>query len=164
MLISRSIAPCLWFDDQAEEAAKFYTGIFPRSKINEVSRYGNEGQEIHGRKPGSVMTVAFELDGVPFVGLNGGPLFEFNEAISFQVYCETQQEIDRYTEKLSSDPKAEQCGWVKDRFGLSWQIVPVQLLRMLTDADQKKADRAMRAMMAMKKLDIAELQKAFDGG
>jgi predicted 3-demethylubiquinone-9 3-methyltransferase (glyoxalase superfamily) len=159
-----TIAPCLWFDDQAEEAARFYTSIFPSSKIVAVSHYGKEGQEIHGKKPGSVMTVVFELDGHTFTALNGGPSFKFSEAISFHVHCETQEEIDRYWEKLSADPKSEQCGWVKDRFGLSWQIIPVVLPKLLTDEDPQKADRAMRAMMRMKKLDIAELKRAFEGG
>ena len=123
---TQKIVPCLWFDSQAEEAAKYYTGIFKNSKITNVSHYTEAGREIHGRKAGSVMTVAFELDGQPFTALNGGPDFKFNEAISFQVICETQKEIDHYWDKLSQggDPKAQQCGWLKDKFGLSWQVVP----------------------------------------
>src|SRR5687767_12461456 len=120
------IAPCLWFADEAEEAANFYVGIFPNSRVRTITRYGKAGQEFHRKPEGSVMTVEFELDGQSFTGLNGGPLFKFNEAISFQVTCETQAEIDRYWEKLGEggDPEAQQCGWLKDKFGLSWQIVP----------------------------------------
>ncbi|HET7110500.1 MAG TPA: VOC family protein, partial [Gemmatimonadales bacterium] len=120
------IAPCLWFDDQAEDAAAFYISIFPNSKIVSVARYGEAGKETHGRPPGSVMVVEFELNGQPFTALNGGPVFTFNEAVSFQLYCETQEELDRYWEKLGAggDPKAQVCGWLKDKFGLSWQVVP----------------------------------------
>ena len=161
----RSIAPCLWFDNQAEEAAKFYTGIFKHSKIGNISRYGKEGQEIHNQKPGTVMTVAFELDGHKFTALNGGPLFKFTEAISFQVHCETQEEVDYYWEKLSAggDPNAQQCGWLKDRYGVSWQIVPVQLLDMVGDPNSAKSERAMKAMLQMQKIDIAALKRAYDG-
>jgi predicted 3-demethylubiquinone-9 3-methyltransferase (glyoxalase superfamily) len=161
----RAIAPCLWFDSQAEEAAKFYTSVFKNSKIGKISRYGKEGHEIHKQPPGSVMTVAFELDGHKFTALNGGPLFKFNEAISFQVHCETQQEVDFYWEKLSAggDPKAQQCGWLKDRYGVSWQIVPVALIDMVGDAESAKSQRAMRAMLQMKKIDIAALKRAYDG-
>jgi predicted 3-demethylubiquinone-9 3-methyltransferase (glyoxalase superfamily) len=160
-----SIAPCLWFDNQAEEAAKFYTGIFKHSKMGKISRYGKEGQEIHNQKPGTVMTVAFELDGHRFTALNGGPIFQFNEAISFQVHCETQEEVDYYWEKLSAggDPNAQQCGWLKDRFGVSWQIVPVQLLEMVGDPNSTKSERAMKAMLQMKKIDIAALKRAYEG-
>ena len=161
----RSIAPCLWFDSQAEEAAKFYTGIFKHSKIGKISRYGKEGEEIHNQKPGTVMTVAFELDGHKFTALNGGPLFKFTEAISFQVHCETQEEVDYYWEKLSAggDPNAQQCGWLKDRYGVSWQIVPVQLLDMVGDPNSAKSERAMKAMLQMQKIDIAALKRAYDG-
>ena len=126
MQFASKIAPCLWFDDQAEPAAKFYTGIFPNSKTVKITRYGKAGQEVHGGKPGSVLTVAFELDGQAFTALNGGPVFKFNEAISFQVICDTQEEVDYYWEKLSAggEPKAQQCGWLKDRYGVSWQVVP----------------------------------------
>ena len=161
----RAIAPCLWFDNQAEDAAKFYTGVFKNSKIGKISRYGKEGHEIHGRPAGSVMTVAFELDGHKFTALNGGPLFKFNEAISFQVHCETQQEVDYYWEKLSAggDDEAQQCGWLKDRYGVSWQIVPVALIDMVGDAESAKSQRAMKAMLQMKKIDIAALKRAYDG-
>src|SRR6185503_17286029 len=132
-------APCLWFDDQAEEAVKFYTGIFKNSKIGKIARYGKEGYEIHKRPAGSVLTIAFELDGHKFTALNGGPLFKFNEAISFQIHCETQEEVDHFWEKLSAggDPKAQQCGWLKDKFGVSWQVNPTILQQMLNDPDTK---------------------------
>ena len=132
MGVSRRITPCLWFDSQAEEAAKFYTGIFRNSKITQVSHYGEAGREVHGRPVGSVMIVAFELDGQAFTALNGGPVFRFNEAISFQINCETQAEVDHFWEQLSEggDPKAQQCGWLKDRYGVSWQIVPAVLVEI----------------------------------
>ena len=159
------IAPCLWFDGQAEEAARFYVSVFPDSRIVEITHYGQVGTEIHGRQPGSVMTVEFELRGQPFTALNGGPLFKFNEAISLQVDCGTQEEVDHYWQALGSggDSNAQQCGWIKDRFGLSWQVVPRMLMKLITDPDRTKADRAFGAMMQMKKLDIAKLQAAFDG-
>lgn len=165
MQLASKIAPCLWFDDQAEAAAKFYTGIFPNSKIAKITRYGNAGQEIHGGKPGSVLTVAFELDGQPFTTLNGGPVFKFNEAISLQVFCDTQAEVDHYWEKLSAggEPKAQQCGWLKDRYGVSWQVVPVALIEMIGDPDRARADRVMAALLKMKKLDIAALNRAYAG-
>ena len=165
MQIRSKIAPCLWFDDEAEPAAAFYTGIFPNSRIGTVLRYSEVGQEFHGKPAGSVMTVAFELDGLTFTALNGGPLFRFNEAVSLQVYCETQQEIDHYWEKLSAggDENAQQCGWLKDRYGLSWQIVPLVLLDMLQDPAPEKSQRAMAALFQMKKLDIAALQRAYAG-
>src|SRR5215210_4549999 len=129
------ISPCLWFDDQAEEAAEYYTSIFRNSRIVSIARYGKAGHEIHGRPAGSVMIVAFELDGQELTALNGGPLFKFNEAISFQVKCETQEEVDYYWEKLSAggDEKAQQCGWLKDKYGVSWQVVPRVLLEMIND-------------------------------
>jgi predicted 3-demethylubiquinone-9 3-methyltransferase (glyoxalase superfamily) len=159
------ISPCLWFDDQAEEAACSYTGIFPNSTITKVTRYPEAGHEVHGRPAGSVMTVAFELDGQPFTALNGGPLFKFNEAVSFQVMCETQAEVDRYWDRLSEggDESARQCGWLKDRFGLSWQVLPMQLLEMIGDPDWARANRVMAALLPMKKLDIAMLQRAQAG-
>jgi predicted 3-demethylubiquinone-9 3-methyltransferase (glyoxalase superfamily) len=165
MPVIQRITPCLWFDDQAEEAAKFYTGIFKSSKIVTVSRYGKAGQEVHGRPPGTVMTVAFELEGQTFTALNGGPIFKFNEAISFQVNCDTQAEVDYYWEKLSAggDVKAQQCGWLKDRYGASWQIVPRVLVEMVMDPDPAKSGRVMEAMLQMKKLDIAELKRAYAG-
>jgi predicted 3-demethylubiquinone-9 3-methyltransferase (glyoxalase superfamily) len=158
------IVPCLWFADQAEEAAKFYTAIFKKSRINTITRYSAAGFETHHRPAGSVMTVNFELDGQPFTGLNGGPVFQFNEAVSLQVYCDTQEEIDYYWEKLSAggDPKAQVCGWLKDRFGLSWQIVPSMLDDWFKDEKSPGAQRAMAAMLKMKKLDIAALKRAHD--
>jgi predicted 3-demethylubiquinone-9 3-methyltransferase (glyoxalase superfamily) len=165
MAVVRRIAPCLWFDDQAEEAAKYYTSIFRNSKIGTIARYGEAGHEFHGRPAGSVMTVAFELDGQPFTALNGGPIFRFNEAISFQVMCETQEEVDYYWEKLSigGDVKAQQCGWLKDRFGVSWQVVPEVVTQLVSDPDSEKSQRAMQALLQMKKLDIAELERAYAG-
>lgn len=164
MKLARKIAPCLWFDHRAEEAAKFYVDIFPNSKITDVARYGDAGKEVHGQPAGSVMTVAFELDGQPFTALNGGPAFHFTEAISFQVSCDTQAELDRYWEKLSAggDEKAQQCGWLKDRFGVSWQIVP-SVLPDLVKGGSEKSQRAVAAMLKMKKLDIGELQRAYAG-
>jgi predicted 3-demethylubiquinone-9 3-methyltransferase (glyoxalase superfamily) len=161
----QKITPCLWFDDQAEEAAKFYTSIFSNSKITGISRYGEAGHEVHGRPAGSVLTVTFELDGQTFTALNGGPVFKFNEAISFQVSCKTQQEADYYWEKLSEggDERAQQCGWLKDKYGLSWQVVPAILPQMISDPDAEKSGRAMEAMLQMKKLDIEALQRAYDG-
>ncbi|MBK5511580.1 MULTISPECIES: VOC family protein [unclassified Pseudomonas] len=159
----QKLTPCLWFDDQAEAAAKFYCSIFDHSKITAITHYGKAGFEHHGRPEGSVLTVSFELDGQGFTGLNGGPVFKFNEAVSFQVNCQTQEEVDHYWGALSAVPQAEQCGWVKDKFGLSWQIVPVAMMEMLKDPDTVKSQRAMQAMMQMKKLDIAELQRAFNG-
>ena len=155
------ITPCLWFDKEAEDAAKFYTGIFKNSKITQVSRYGDAGQEIHGQKPGTVMVVAFELDGHSFTALNGGPVFKLNEAVSFQVNCDTQEEIDFYWEKLSAggDPAAQQCGWLKDKFGASWQVVPRMMGELMSGAPAS-SNRVMAAMLQMKKIDIAALQRA----
>lgn len=160
----QKISPCLWFDDQGEEAAKFYTSIFKDSKIGDVTRYGKEGYEIHGRQEGTVMTVEFEIEGQKFLALNGGPIFKFNEAISFQVYCETQEEVDYYWEKLSEggDEKAQQCGWLKDKYGVSWQIVPTILIKMLKDKDSEKSQKVMKAMLQMHKLDISTLKKAYE--
>jgi predicted 3-demethylubiquinone-9 3-methyltransferase (glyoxalase superfamily) len=165
MQVVQKISPCLWFDDQAEEAARFYTGIFPNSKIVNVSRYGEAGREIHGKAPGTVMTVAFVLDGQAFTALNGGPIFKFNEAISFQVSCENQAEVDHYWDKLSQggDPQAQQCGWLKDKYGVSWQVVPRVLPEMLTDPNPEKSQRVMTALLQMKKLDIEKLKRAYAG-
>ncbi|MNZ59737.1 3-demethylubiquinone-9 3-methyltransferase [compost metagenome] len=159
------INACLWFDDQAEQAVDFYVGIFPNSRILAISRYGEAGREIHGKEPGSVMTVAFELDGVAFTALNGGPVFRFNEAISMQINCETQAQIDHYWDRLSAggEPAAQQCGWLKDRFGLSWQVVPANLVDMVGDPDSEKSQRAMNALLGMKKLDIQALERAYAG-
>jgi predicted 3-demethylubiquinone-9 3-methyltransferase (glyoxalase superfamily) len=161
----RKISPCLWFDNQGEEAAKFYTGIFKNSRIVNIARYGEAGREVHGRPAGSVMTVAFELDGQRFTALNGGPIFKFNEAVSFQVDCETQEEVDYYWDKLSDggDKKAQQCGWLKDKYGPSWQIVPRVLIDMMSDSDPARSGRAMTAMLQMKKIDIAALKRAYAG-
>ncbi len=161
----QKMATCLWFDSNAEEAARFYTSVFKDSRLGTIVRYGNEGREVHGREPGSVMTAEFELNGQKFVALNGGPLFKFTEAVSFQILCESQQEIDYYWERLTAggDPKAQQCGWLKDKFGLSWQVVPTVLPKMMMDADRQKADRVMKAFLPMKKFDIAVLQRAYDG-
>lgn len=163
MKILTTITPCLWFDHQAEEAAIFYVSVFPNSSIQTISRFTGAGQAIHGRPDGSVMTVAFELDARPFTALNGGPLFKFNEAVSLQVGCDTQAEIDRYWDVLAEggDPAAQQCGWLKDRYGLSWQIVPRVLIAMITDPDRDKAMRVTNAMLQMKKFDIAALEDAF---
>ena len=156
------ITPCLWFDDQAEQAVALYTSIFKNSRIISISRYGEAGHEIHGRQPGSVMTVAFELDGQAFAAINGGPMFKFTEAISLVVNCETQEEVDYYWEKLSAgaDPKFQQCGWLKDKFGVSWQVVPTVLPQLLSGPDPAKSQRAMQALLQMKKLDIDKLKQA----
>ena len=156
------LTPNLWFDSQAEEAAKYYTSIFKNSAIDKVSYYPNAGRDIHGQEPGSVMTVDFTLDGQKFLALNGGPHFKFNEAISFIINCENQKEVDYYWEKLGAggDPTAQQCGWLKDKFGLSWQVVPTALNEMLTDPDQEKVEHAFEAMLKMKKLNIDELEAA----
>jgi predicted 3-demethylubiquinone-9 3-methyltransferase (glyoxalase superfamily) len=158
--IDKRITPCLWFDNQAEEAARFYTSIFKNSRIGKIARYGEAGKELHRRPAGSVMTVAFELDGQPFTALNGGPIFKFNEAISLQVNCETQEELDHYWTRLSAggDEKAQQCGWLKDKFGMSWQIVPAILPELMSDA--AKTEKTMTALLKMKKLDIAALERA----
>ena len=161
----QKISPCLWFDNEAEEAAKFYTSIFKNSRMGRISRYGKEGFEVHGRPEGSVLTVEFELDGERFTALNGGPVFKFNEAVSFQVFCATQEEVEYYWEKLGAggDPDAQQCGWLKDKFGLSWQVVPTIMGEMMSDPDQAKRDRVMKAFLPMKKFDIKALQKAYEG-
>ena len=165
MTAIQPITPCLWFDNQAEEAARYYTSIFKNSKIGTIARYTEAGQEVHGRPPGSVMTVEFELNGQPFTALNGGPVFTFNEAISFQIMCQTQEEVDHYWNKLTAggDKNAQQCGWLKDKYGVSWQVVPKVLVDMMSDPDKEKSGRAMEAMLQMKKLDIAELERAFEG-
>ena len=165
MNITQRIAPCLWFDDQAEEAANFYVGIFPNSRVVMTTRYSEAGFEIHRRPAGSVMTVVFELDGVSFTALNGGPHFQFNEAVSLMVNCASQEEIDYYWEKLSAggDPKAQQCGWLKDRYGLSWQVVPADMDEIFVDSASAGAQRAMNAMLQMKKIDMDEIRRAYEG-
>lgn len=161
----QAFVPCLWFDDQAEQAAEFYTSVFDNSRILSISRYSDEGQEIHGRPAGSAMTVEFELDGQRFTALNGGPVFQFNEAVSFQIFCETQEELDYFWEKLSAegDPQAQQCGWLKDRYGLSWQVVPTMIKQLFQDHTSDATRRVMSAMLSMKKLDIAMLRQAQEG-
>jgi predicted 3-demethylubiquinone-9 3-methyltransferase (glyoxalase superfamily) len=154
----QKIKPFLWFDTQAEEAAHFYVSIFKNSKILNISRYGDAGP---GPK-GSVMTISFELDGQEFIGLNGGPHFKFTEAISFTVMCKTQEEVDDFWKKLTAGGQEVECGWLKDKYGLCWQITPTILPEMLTDPDPQKAKRVMQAMMTMKKIDIAALQRAYD--
>ena len=155
----QKITACLWFDDQAEAAARFYTSIFKNSKMGKISRYG-EGAP---RPKGSVLTVSFRLDGQEFLALNGGPTFKLSEAVSFIVNCQTQKEVDRMWDKLSEDGQQVQCGWLKDKFGLSWQIVPTILGKLITDRDPAKSSRVMQALMEMKKLDIAALKKAYAG-
>jgi predicted 3-demethylubiquinone-9 3-methyltransferase (glyoxalase superfamily) len=159
----QKISPCLWYDDNAEDAVKFYVSIFKNSKVGNVTRYGKEGYEIHKKKEGSVMTIDFEIEGQKFLALNGGPIFKFNEAISFQIYCDTQEEIDYYWEKLTEggDKNAQVCGWLKDKFGVSWQVVPIAMIKMLQDKDSKKTERVMKAMLQMHKLDIDALTKAY---
>ncbi len=156
------ITPCLWFDDKAEEAANFYVSVFPDSKIKTISHYTEAGQEIHGRPPGSVMAVDFELQGQPFMALNGGPMFRFSEAISLQVICESQEEVDHYWDTLrqGGDENAQQCGWLKDRFGVSWQVFPRELNELINDPDRTRAARALNAMMPMKKIDIEAIRRA----
>jgi predicted 3-demethylubiquinone-9 3-methyltransferase (glyoxalase superfamily) len=155
----QKITPFLWFDNQAEEAMNFYTSIFKNAKIGSVSRYGEAGP---GPK-GSVMTASFELDGLKFTALNGGPHFKFTEAISLYVNCESQEEVDYFWGKLSEGGQIQQCGWLKDKFGLSWQIIPSALSKLMGDPDRAKANRVMQAMLQMKKIDIAKLQQAYEG-
>jgi predicted 3-demethylubiquinone-9 3-methyltransferase (glyoxalase superfamily) len=159
-LTAKKITPCLWFDTQAEEAAKFYASVFKNSKIGKISRYGKEGFEVHGKKAGTVMTVEFELEGQKFLALNGGPHSKFNEAVSFQVPCETQEEIDYFWSTLAKDGEEGRCGWLKDKFGLSWQVFPRALPEMLTDGNSETAQRLMRSMLQMRKIDIAALKRA----
>jgi predicted 3-demethylubiquinone-9 3-methyltransferase (glyoxalase superfamily) len=159
------IRPCLWFDGQGEEAANFYVGIFPNSRILKISRYSEVGHEVHGRAAGSVMTVEFELDGQRMLALNGGPQFKFNQAISLMIYCKDQREVDHYWERLSAggDPSKQACGWLEDKFGLSWQVVPEAMMTMLDDNSSAASQRAFAAMMDMTKLDIAALRRAYHG-
>jgi predicted 3-demethylubiquinone-9 3-methyltransferase (glyoxalase superfamily) len=161
----QKITTNFWFDKQAEEAAKCYTSIFKNSKIGRITRYGREGHEIHGISEGTVMTVAFQLEGQEFVALNGGPQFTFTEAISFIVNCESQEEVDYYWEKLSEggDEKAQVCGWLKDKFGVSWQIIPTDLTEMVNDPDPEKSERVIKVMLQMKKMDIKTLKQAYEG-
>ena len=161
--ITQKITPFLWFDDKAEEAAKFYTSIFKNSKVGKTTRYDEEAAKTTGRPADSVMTVEFELEGQQFVALNGGPMFKFSEAISFVVNCETQEEVDYYWSKLSAGGEESRCGWLRDKFGLSWQVVPVVLIEMLADKDTAKAKRVTHAMLQMDKIDIPTLKKAYEG-
>lgn len=165
MPVIQRITPCLWFDDQAEAAAGFYTAVFRNSRIVGTTRYGEAGHEIHGRPAGSVLSVEFELDGQAFTALNGGPAFKFNEAVSFQVSCASQDEVDYYWEKLSvgGDKEAQQCGWLKDKYGVSWQVVPTVLIEMIKDPDYEKSQRVFSALLQMKKLDIEKLKRAYAG-
>ena len=158
----QKITPFLWFDNQAEEAVKFYTSIFKNSRIGKIARYDKAGEKVAGRPAGSVMTVEFELEGQEFVALNGGPVFKFTEAISFVVSCKTQEEVDRYWKKLSAGGQEVQCGWLKDKFGLSWQVTPTILGKLMADQDPEKAKRVMETMLQMDKLDIEPLQRAAD--
>jgi predicted 3-demethylubiquinone-9 3-methyltransferase (glyoxalase superfamily) len=158
----QKITPFLWFDDKAEEAANFYVSLFKNSKVGDVSRYGESGAQVSGRPAGTVMTVEFQLDGQDFVTLNGGPHFKFTEAISLVVNCETQAEVDDFWEKLSEGGSKSQCGWLKDKYGLSWQVVPTVLGEMMQDKDPAKVERVMSAMLTMTTLDIATLKRAYE--
>jgi predicted 3-demethylubiquinone-9 3-methyltransferase (glyoxalase superfamily) len=162
-ILKHKITPCLWFDTEAEEAASFYTSVFENSRIKRINRYGKAGREVHGKDAGSVLTVEFEIDGQPFVALNGGPLFKFNEAVSFQVFCDTQNEIDYFWDALSRGGTESRCGWLKDKYGVSWQIVPSALPQMMADADVAKSERAMNALLQMTKLDLDALRRACAG-
>jgi predicted 3-demethylubiquinone-9 3-methyltransferase (glyoxalase superfamily) len=158
--LRQKLTPCLWFDTQAEEAANFYTSIFDNSRIKHIRHYGNAGRDVHGKAPGSVMIVEFEIEGQTFTALNGGPQFKFNESISFQVMCDTQDEIDRFWRRLSEGGQEGPCGWLKDKFGLSWQVVPSALPRMMTEAKGERLDRIMDAVMKMKKFNLETLNRA----
>lgn len=161
----QNITPCLWFDDQAEEAVNFYVSLFRNSKVVNITRYGEAGAQASGRPEGSVMTATFRLNGQEFMALNGGPVFTFTQAISFVVKCETQEELDGLWQRLSEggDEQAQQCGWLKDRYGLSWQIVPTVLDEMMQDGDPNKTEQVIKALLPMKKIDIATLKKAYEG-
>ncbi|MGB8137231.1 MAG: VOC family protein [Pseudolabrys sp.] len=157
------MTPCLWFDTQAEEAANFYCSVFENAKVGKISRYPKAGREVHRKSPGSVMVVEFEINGQTFTALNGGPNFKFNEAVSFQVRCETQAEVDYYWSKLTQEGEDGPCGWLKDKFGLSWQIVPAAIPKVMTDPDPAKSERVMNAFLKMKKLEIAAIERAYAG-
>jgi predicted 3-demethylubiquinone-9 3-methyltransferase (glyoxalase superfamily) len=156
--MTNQITPCLWFDNQAEEAANYYTSIFNDSKIESISYYGKEGFEIHGQQEGTVLTVAFKINGQPFTALNGGPIFKFNESISLQIFCDTQEEIDNYWRKLTDGGEESECGWLKDKYGVSWQITPSILPKLI--CDPTRSERVMKALLQMKKLDIEKLKLA----
>ena len=159
----QKITPFLWFDDKAEEAARFYTSIFKNSKILSLTRYDEEGAKAAGRPKGSVMTIVFKLEGQEFIALNGGPIFTFSPAISFVVNCKTQKEIDQLWEKLSEGGKKDRCGWLKDKYGVSWQIIPTVLDKMLQEKDPEKSRRVMKAILKMNKIDIKTLKRAYQG-
>lgn len=163
--LAQKISPFLWFDGVAEEAARFYVDIFPDSRITATNLYGKESSKVSGQPEGRVMTVAFVLDGLAFTAINGGPHFEFTEAVSFVVHCDSQQEVDHYWERLcdGGDPKAQRCGWLKDRFGVSWQVVPGEALELMADADAEKAARVARALYAMGKIELEVLREAHRG-
>ncbi len=161
--LAQKVTPCLWFDTQAEEAANFYISVFANSRIKQISRYGNAGQDVHGKQAGSVMMVAFELEGQTFTALNGGPQFKFSEAISFQVMCDSQNEIDHFWEKLSDGGQEGPCGWLKDKYGLSWQVVPSALPQLISQSSGDARDRVMGAVMKMKKFDLEALKRAQAG-
>jgi predicted 3-demethylubiquinone-9 3-methyltransferase (glyoxalase superfamily) len=161
--IKHKIVPCIWLEKDAEKAAEYYISVFRNSKILKTAYYPKASEEVSGQKGGSVMTVKFEIEGQEFMVLNGGPVFRPNEAVSFMVYCDTQEEIDSYWERLSSVPEAEICGWLKDKFGVSWQVVPTVLEAMTTDKDPEKVERVTAAFLKMKKFDIGELKKAYNG-
>jgi predicted 3-demethylubiquinone-9 3-methyltransferase (glyoxalase superfamily) len=161
--IRQKITPCLWFDTQAEEAANFYTLVFKNSRIKHVSRYGKAGRDVHGKEAGSVMVVEFEIEGQTFTALNGGPLFKFNEAVSFQVHCATQAEIDHFWSRLSEGGQESRCGWLKDKYGVSWQVVPAVLPQMMSGGDAATTDRVMNAVLQMKKFDLEALNRAYAG-
>jgi predicted 3-demethylubiquinone-9 3-methyltransferase (glyoxalase superfamily) len=162
-LAAQKINPCLWFDTEAEDAARFYCSVFKNSRLGKINRYVDEGQQIHGKQAGSVMAVEFEIDGQRFAALNGGPQFKFTEAISFQVHCDDQKEVDYFWAKLSEGGQEVACGWLKDKFGLSWQIVPKALFEMLSSADPARTKRVTKAFLQMKKFDIAALERAYAG-
>jgi predicted 3-demethylubiquinone-9 3-methyltransferase (glyoxalase superfamily) len=162
-ITKQRITPCLWFDTEAEEAAKFYCSVFKDSKLGKISRYSEAGREVHGKPAGSVMVVEFEIEGQTFTALNGGPNFKFNEAISLQVRCETQADVDYFWSKLTQGGEEGPCGWLKDKYGVSWQVVPASIPNMMTDPDSRKSERVMNAFLKMKKLDIDEIERAYEG-
>jgi predicted 3-demethylubiquinone-9 3-methyltransferase (glyoxalase superfamily) len=163
MKLKHPLATCLWFDTEAEEAANFYCSVFANSKIGMISRYGKAGQDVHRKPPGSVMVAAFEIEGQKFTALNGGPQFKFNEAVSFQVHCDTQAEIDHFWDKLADGGQPGRCGWLKDKYGVSWQIIPTMLPEIMGGSDAEKSQRAMSAFMQMSKFDIEKLRHAYEG-
>jgi predicted 3-demethylubiquinone-9 3-methyltransferase (glyoxalase superfamily) len=162
-LATQRIMPCLWFDTEAEDAANFYCSVFKNSRITEISRYGKEGFEQHGKVPGSVIVVAFEIEGQKFVALNGGPQFKLSEAVSFQIHCESQKEVDYFWDKLTDGGEEGPCGWLKDKYGVSWQVIPAALPELLGNPDPERSQAVMRALLTMKKIEIEELERAASG-